>query len=152
MPGRSTERLHGKCMCGAVVLTIAPRRPELHACNCEMCRRWTGAAFLEIDVRPADLEVSGPVKTFVSSSWAERAWCDHCGSNLWYKLNVPGKEMFAVAAGLFDNAGGFTLTKEIYSDCTPDGFAFAGEHQRLTKQETEALYASPAKEKPNDQI
>lgn len=138
----STDPLQGHCMCGAVQVTAVPNKPELHVCDCEMCRRWTGMAFVEMDVRPDDLTATGPVRSFASSDWAERAWCDQCGSTLWYKLKVPGHEMFAVAAGLFENAGGFTLTKEIYSDCLPDGFAFAGNHKRLSKQETEALYAS----------
>lgn len=134
----------GQCMCGAVHLTVRPALQELHACHCEMCRRWTGSAFVEFDVMPRDLMVSGPVKTFASSTWAERAWCDTCGSTLWYRVTIPGHERYSVAAGLFDNAGGFELTKEIYSDCAPKGYAFAGTRERLTKQQTEAKYASLA--------
>lgn len=134
--------LRGSCLCGAVVVLARPMRPELHACHCEMCRKWTGSALVETDVAPEALAVTGPVKTYVSSDWAERAWCDHCGSTLWFKLTLPGREHFAVSAGLFDNAAGFPLTKEIYVDRKPDGYAFAGDHLRQTKQEFEAAFAS----------
>lgn len=134
--------MKGRCMCGAVSLEVTPEKRELHACHCEMCRRWTGTAFVEIDVAAPDLSVEGPVKTITSSDWAERAWCDACGSTLWYKVTLPGHERYAVSAGLFDNAGGFALAKEIYIDCKPDGFSFAGVRHTETKSEVEAKFAS----------
>lgn len=138
----SDVSLSGQCMCGAVSLTAEPDVAELHACHCEMCRRWTGSAFVEVDVKPAGLRVDGPVKRFASSSWAERAWCDSCGSTLWYKVTLPGHERYSVSAGLFDNAGGLHLAKEIYIDSKPDGYAYSGERQVKTKAEMEALFAS----------
>ena len=35
--------LSGVCVCGAVTVTLVPALPELHACHCDTCRRWTGA-------------------------------------------------------------------------------------------------------------
>lgn len=138
----SEATLTGQCMCGAVTLEVTPKAPELHACHCETCRRWTGSAFIEIDVAPEHLKVTGPVKARQSSDWAERAWCDECGSILWYHLTVPGREFYAVSAGLFENSGGFELTKEIYIDRKPEGYAFAGKRTIMTKHEVEALFAS----------
>lgn len=136
------EKLNGQCMCGAVTLSIVPAEDEVHACHCEMCRRWTGSAFLAIGCAPADLEIAGPVKTIVSSDWAERAWCDACGSTLYYKVTLPGHERYTVAAGLFDAGGGLPLTEEIYIDRKPAGYAFAGDHARKTKAEIEAMFAA----------
>lgn len=135
-------QVEGQCMCGAVTLTAIPAVGELHACHCDSCRRWTGAAFIEFDVKVEDLSVDGPVKSFRSSDWAERAWCDACGSKLWYKLTIPGHEYYAISAGLFEGAAGLELTKEIYIDCKPGGYAFAGDRTRMTKQEVEAKFAS----------
>jgi hypothetical protein len=134
--------MKGRCMCGAVTVDVTPEKQELHACHCDMCRRWTGSVFVEIDVADGDLAWDGPVKTFASSGWAERAWCDACGSTLWYKVTLPGHERYSVAAGLFDNAGGFKLAKEIYIDRKPEGFDFAGAHSTETKSEVEARFAS----------
>ncbi|WP_347311828.1 GFA family protein [Defluviimonas sp. SAOS-178_SWC] len=135
------KALSGQCLCGAVTVTMEARQPELHACHCDMCRRWTGSAFLEIDAAPGTIKAMGPVKVFTSSDWAERAHCDTCGTPLWYHLTVPGTDHYSVSAGLFDNLGGFALTKEIYVDQKPKGFAYAGDHLRQTKAEFMATIA-----------
>lgn len=129
-----TGDLTGRCMCGAVTVTMVPARPELHACHCGMCRRWTGSAFIEIDAAPGTLKVTGPVRSFKSSDWAERANCATCGSPLWYRLTDPRADFHAVSAGLFEDTG-FPMTKEICIDLKPAGFAFAGDHERLTEAE-----------------
>ena len=41
-----------------------------------------------------------------------------------------------------DNAGGLTMTKEIYIDRKPEGWAFAGDHPRETKADVEAKFAT----------
>ncbi|PZX11848.1 hypothetical protein LX81_03817 [Palleronia aestuarii] len=134
--------LSGRCLCGAVEIAVRPETAELHACHCEMCRRWTGSAFVEVDVRPDDLTVSGPVRSHASSDWAERAWCDTCDSTLWYRLTLEGHERYAVSAGLFDDAGGLSLAKEIFIDAKPGGYAFAGARETKTRAEMEAIFAS----------
>ncbi|WP_232829402.1 GFA family protein [Tropicimonas sp. IMCC34043] len=134
--------LSGACLCGAVTLSARAGASELHACHCSMCRKWTGSAFVEFDVHAEDLVVAGPVRRFASSNWAERAFCDRCGSTLWYRLTTSGHESYAVAAGLFDNAGGFPLTREIFIDRKPEGYAFAGDHPRQTEQEFLAAIAA----------
>jgi hypothetical protein len=129
-----TAPLKGQCMCGAVTVTMVPASPEIHACHCGMCRRWTGSAFMEIDAASGTLTAEGPVRTFRSSGRAERASCGTCGSPLWYRLTDPRADFHAVSAGLFDDTG-FRLTKEIYVDRKPGGFAYAGDHLRMTEQE-----------------
>ncbi len=73
----------GHCLCGAVTVTFEPTENKLGACHCEMCRRWTGSALLEIDAKPGTVHYEGPVKSYASSDWAERAWCASCGTTLW---------------------------------------------------------------------
>ncbi|WP_293451142.1 GFA family protein [Planktotalea sp.] len=134
--------LKGQCMCGAVTLEFEPVEQKLGACHCEMCRRWTGSAFLEIDAKLGTLTHNGPVKSYTSSEWAERAWCDTCGSTLWYHLTLPKYDYYSISAGLVDNAGGLTLQAEIYIDVKPEGYAFAGTHETKTKAEIEAGFAA----------
>jgi hypothetical protein len=137
-----TKTMTGHCLCGAVTVAFEPLKDALGACHCEMCRRWTGSAFLEIDVKPDTMTYNGPVKSYASSDWAERAWCDICGSTLWYHLTLPGHDYYSVSAGLVDDAGGLTLTTEIYYDVKPAGYAFAGTHEMKTKAEIEAGFAA----------
>ena len=79
-------------MCGAVTLTLRAVPADYGTCHCEMCRRWTGSALLGVTVQQDDVMVGGAdnVRTIQSSDWAERAWCDRCGSGLWYRVTAPG--------------------------------------------------------------
>ena len=136
--------MHGRCLCGAVSFEAEPPKPAMHACHCEMCRRWTGSALLAVMV-PADaLRLTGEehVRRLQSSDWAERAWCDRCGSGLWYRVTAegPAQGQYHMPAGLFDEPDRFELRSEIYIDRKPAGYAFAGERKRLTKAEVEAEF------------
>ncbi|MFD2738330.1 GFA family protein [Sulfitobacter aestuarii] len=143
-----SETRNGKCLCGAVKVEINLREDnaELHACHCGMCRSWSGSALIGMAVKPDDIRIEGPVRSRASSDWAARDWCDTCGSTLWYRLTVPGHEFYHVSAGLFDNAADLPLTKEIFIDRKPSGYAFAGDHELKTQAEMEAIFASFGKE------
>lgn len=82
--------------------------------------------------------VEGPVKTYASSAFAERAWCDVCGSSLWIRDLPDGA--YELMPGLFENAGGGRLSREVYADCAPEGYALAGDHHRVTAAEYEAAH------------
>lgn len=85
----------------------------------------------------------GPVKTFTSSDWAERAFCGECGSALWYRITAPGENhgQTQMAAGLFENAGDGALGLELYIDKKPKGYAFIGDPRQLTEEDVIALFA-----------
>ncbi len=125
-------------MCGAVTVEVAKVADRMNACHCSMCRRWTGSAFVVVHGTAEDTTFDGPVKVLSSSDWAERGWCDACGSALFYRTKHDGA--YGIAAGLFDDTAGQTLTIEYYIDRKPAGFAFAGEHTRLSTVETLAHF------------
>lgn len=137
-----SKHLTGHCLCGAVTVSFDVEKEALGACHCEMCRRWTGSALIEIDAVPGSVTAEGPIRTYASSDWAERAWCDTCGSNLWYHVTLPGHDYYSICAGLVDDAGGLMLEREIYIDAKPKGYAFAGTHELKTKAEVEAGFAA----------
>ncbi|WP_232825405.1 GFA family protein [Albibacillus kandeliae] len=129
----------GQCMCGAVSFTAKDVPDVFGACHCEMCRRWTGSALLAVTVPGSGLTWTGEahIRTLQSSDWAERAWCQRCGSGLYYHVTAEGpmSEGYEIPIGLFDNLDGMSLGSEIYIDHKPEAFAFAGEHKRLTRSE-----------------
>jgi hypothetical protein len=137
--------MHGACLCGAVSFEAEPERPEVHACHCEMCRRWTGSALMCVSVKPAAIRFEGAehIERFRSSDWAERAWCGRCGSTLYYHLTAgpPERESYEMAMGLFNRPDDFALTLEIFSDCRPACLALAGEHRTMTRAEVLARFA-----------
>ena len=142
-----TERT-GRCLCGAVSFSATGVRPRFGGCHCRMCQRWSGASFLALTVTGIDWQGTEHIATFRSSDWAERAWCAACGSHLWYRVTAQGGDTtggslgeYEVPIGLFDDAEGFEMTREIFIDRKPDAYAFAGARERLTEAETLALYA-----------
>ncbi|MCB1362977.1 MAG: GFA family protein [Rhodobacteraceae bacterium] len=140
-------------MCGAVRFTIRDGVTGFGACHCEMCRRWSGSAFLAVSV-PRDalvIEGSADIARIQSSDWAERAWCGKCGSNLWYRVTMEGApETVEISLGLLDDTGGLSFDSEIFIDCKSDSFAFEGTKTRetMTRAEVFARYA-PGAEPPS---
>ena len=136
-------------MCGAVTVTATRADPVIRACHCDMCRRWTSSMFMSVPTEPGSVVVTGPAKVFRSSDWAERGFCETCGSALWYAtVHDDHKNL---AAGLFDNGAGNTLALEFFSDLKPQGYDLSGNHKRLTAAETTALFA-PDQGETNDQV
>lgn len=134
-----SHEINGQCMCGAVtVLAVAPAR-VVRACHCEMCRQQTSFAFVNIAVDQESIEIAGPVKVFRSSDWAQRGFCEVCGSTLWYGLQADGSRN--LAAGLFPALQGAAMTQEFFVDQCLLGDGFAGDHSKLTRNETFALFA-----------
>ncbi|MFK7838599.1 MAG: GFA family protein [Sulfitobacter sp.] len=131
--------LSGQCLCGAVTVTARMSKPMLRACHCNMCRQHTSGAFFSIAADPDSIVVKGPTKSFRSSEWAERGFCETCGSTLWYGTVHDGARN--LSAGLFDNAGGAPLKLEFFADQCPQGYALAGDHRKMTTAETIALFA-----------
>lgn len=142
------ERI-GRCLCGAVGVTVHSTAHDLSACHCDMCRRWTGVAFLSIGVAEDGLRLTGTdnVRSYSSSDWAERSFCATCGSTLWYRLKPGwGPNDYYIAAGLLDDLSGLRLTSEIYIDHKPAAFAFTGPTTQMTEAEFLASFAASPKE------
>lgn len=131
-------------MCGAVTLEIQALRQDFGACHCEMCRRWTGSAFLGISVPSTNVVFHGleHVQKLQSSAWAERAWCGKCGTGLWYRVTAAHRmaENYEIPIGVLDDASDLVMTREIFIDCKPDAFAYQGEHRLLTRAQVMKLY------------
>ena len=136
----------GRCMCGAVGFSAEDVPMRYGICHCEMCRRWTGSALLGVSVPTERVTWHGRehIATLQSSEWAERAWCGKCGTGLYYRVTERGKWFGAteIPIGLFDDANGFALENEIYTDMKPDSYAYTGEgHKRLTRAECLELFS-----------
>lgn len=134
-----TEKIKGQCLCGAVRIVAKVDNPRLRACHCDMCRQHNSGMFVSLETVPGSITVDGPVKIFKSSEWANRAFCETCGSTLWYGMNHDGSKN--LAAGLFPNAGGGVLKVEFFADKCPQGYSLAGDQRKMTTEETIALFA-----------
>ncbi len=137
----------GRCLCSAVSFEAA-ETGGFGVCHCEQCRRWLGSAMFAVTVPEAAMCVTGAenICSLRSSDWASRSFCGKCGSALWYRYDrgVDGAGDYEVPVGLLDNAGGLVLEREIFADQKPECWRLAGDHPRLSRAETLALYGGGA--------
>jgi len=135
----TTER-QGRCLCGAVRVTAMHDGNSVGACHCDMCRRWCSGPFMEIDCGTAvTFEGEENITVFASSEWAERGFCNKCGTNLFYRIKQDGRHM--MAAGLFDDADDLAFKMQVFIDEKPGYYTFAEDTKTMTGAEIFALYA-----------
>lgn len=124
--------MNGQCLCGAVTISVVPLAQEISICHCDMCRRWAGLAMGVFQARADQFHVTGPVRRFRSSSFAERAFCEVCGSALWVRDDGADYDM---VPGLFDAAADFPLVREVFADRAYACLRLAGKHKRVSRDE-----------------
>lgn len=135
--------LHGTCLCGKVEVHLDQVKPHVGACHCPMCLQWCGGPGFAIDVDD-NIRFTGEdaIKVYKSSAWAERGFCNTCGSNIFYRLQNGSK--YFVYAGLFKDDPSLILDHQIYIDFKPAYYNFAEQTPKLTGAEVEAMFAVDA--------
>lgn len=130
----------GRCLCGAVTMTVAQVGDELTACHCEMCRRWGGGPLLALSCG-SDVQIEGAdaVGVFDSSQWAERGFCTKCGTHLFYRLKQA--QQYHVPLGLFGDAVEPTLSMQVFIDKKPGCYSFAEQTKVLTGAQLFEMFA-----------
>ena len=131
----------GGCLCGAVRFTAAPPNRDVGACHCGMCRKWTAGPFLALECgATVKLEDATNLGVYRSSDWAERCFCNKCGTALFYRL--VGKDFHAVSAEAFDDRTDFSFTSQIFIDEKPAYYDFANATKAMTGPEVFAAFAA----------
>lgn len=134
----------GQCLCGAVHFEIRDADPVFGACHCKMCQRWSGSMFASLTVPAETVSFQGEqnIARYQSSDWAERAWCEKCGSHLWYQVTAKGpySGAYHMPYGLLDDTSDLTINREIYVDAQADCLMLAGSRERLDTAQTLALF------------
>ena len=129
----------GRCLCGAVTITLTAQHRHVGICHCIMCRRWNGGPNMAIEIGK-DIEIAGKehITAYRSSEWAERAFCKICGSNLYYRILETNDH--AVCVGILDDPAELTLTTEIFIDEKPGFYQFANDTKTMTGAEVFAAF------------
>lgn len=129
----------GACLCGAVRVKAEVKSNDIGACDCAMCRKWGGGPLLAVECESdVDFEGSEQILTFDSSEWAERGFCQKCGTHLFYRLKEGGH--YAIPVGLFDDGDHWKFSQQIFIDQKPSFYSFAERTNNLTGQEVFDLY------------
>ncbi len=110
----------GQCQCGLVQIEVEDLPKKIGACYCAICRKINGGG-PQLGVHgTSELKASGAehIQRYASSDWAERGFCNKCGTTLFYHLTV-GPQDYIYSAGLFNDYE-FEITSEIFIDAKPD--------------------------------
>lgn len=139
------KEIAGRCLCGSVRFTAAPKEHIVGICHCEMCRRWAGGSFFAIDCGDTvKFESTEDLAIYPSSEWGERGFCKKCGSSLFWKMR--DKLSYEISVNALEDPGDLILDHEIFIDDKPDYYAFAGDAKKMTGAEVFAAAAAEAKE------
>lgn len=130
--------MKGKCLCGSIEVN-APDATDIDVCHCSTCRRWSGGPMLAVHCGEG-VEFAGEAPArFQSSEWAERGFCQQCGTHLFYHLKESDE--YILPAGLFSKDD-FQMQSEIFIDEKPAYYTFSNKTQKLTGEEVFAMFAS----------
>jgi hypothetical protein len=79
--------LEGGCACGAIRYQVAVVPTDAGFCHCRLCQKTTGAAVTASASVPIGefRYVRGEPRVYESSTWGERRFCGHCGTQLEYR-------------------------------------------------------------------
>ena len=132
----------GHCLCGQVEIQVATMSFQVGACHCDMCRRWGGGPFMEVNCgRDVSFNNDEQLKVFDSSAWADRGFCANCGTHLFYRIKATQEHM--VPVGLFENNEDFIFENQVFIDEKPSFYSFSNTTECLTGAELFAKHAPP---------
>ena len=134
-----TFQAKGQCVCGACEFNAEHASKSVGACHCQICRKWGGGPFMSVDCgQKVSFTKPENIQIFNSSKWAERGFCKHCGSHLFYRLKQNQQHM--MLAGLFEEGVQFNFDHQVFIDEKPSFYCFSNDTKNMTGPELFALY------------
>lgn len=122
-----TRSSTGGCLCGGVRYVVQGQLRDVIGCHCSQCRRTSGHFVAATSTLADGLSFtnSQTLRWYASSDRAERGFCGHCGSNLFWK---PLKEMPAricIMAGTLDTPTHLRMIEHIFVGDKSDYYTLA---------------------------
>ena len=78
------------------------------------------------------------ISVYDSSEWAERGFCNKCGTHLFYRLKQ--NQQHIVPVGLFDDQSQFVFSRQVFIDRKPSYYSFSNETENMTEAEVFELF------------
>lgn len=108
--------MQGGCLCGSVTFVVSAASKWVAHCHCNLCQRAHGAGVVTwVGTQEDSVTISDPgqrLTWYASSERGERAFCNQCGTSLFFRgIKWPGE--LHIARALF--------TGDV--DRNPDGHA-----------------------------
>ena len=131
----------GQCLCGTVEIEATGLKTHVRACHCGMCQHWGGGPFLGIQCDgEVDIVGRNQVSVFNSSEWAERGFCNLCGTHLFYRLKQ--NQQYYLPVGLFALDEELNFGHQVFIDKKPIFYHFANNTKNMTEEEVFAMFFS----------
>lgn len=129
----------GSCVCGAVRFTLNSVKANVSACHCSSCKKWGGAPYFAVKCG-TDVIIEGEsnIKVFDSSEWAERGFCQKCGTHLFYRFK-ESKE-YRIPLGFLDDEEGLFLEQQYFVDMKSCVYQLNNKTDDLTAAEVFARF------------
>lgn len=130
----------GKCLCGRVEIQ-ATMSTHVGACHCTTCRKWTGGPMFATECH-GEVSISNEehVSRYQSSDWAERGFCNQCGTHLFYHLLL--NDQYIIPVGIFDTDAALQFDHQVFIDEKPAFYTFANDTKNITGEEVFAQFSS----------
>ena len=126
----------GGCLCGAVRFEVHVAEKKFNVCHCGMCRKWSAGPFMSVHCQGSGtFTKTDGLAWYRGSKWAERGFCNRCGTSLFWRLAENPEAVLIVAADALDDAEDLTLDRHIYIDAKPARYDFADKRPRITEAE-----------------
>ena len=125
--------MKGHCLCKKVTIELEDIN-AFEACHCGMCRRWGSGPLMAVHSHSKpNIQGQESITVYPSSDWAERAFCNTCGTSLYY--HQLESETYVLSLGLFQNHDNLSFASQIFIDKKPDYYEFANDTENLTQQQ-----------------
>jgi len=113
----------GRCLCGAVQVTVRAAPMRMAQCHCRDCQRISGTGHTTNALfKEADVEISGETKGYAviadSGSTLTRYFCPTCGSRM-FNRNSARPGVMILPAGVFDDSDWFQPQMALYTARRP---------------------------------
>lgn len=133
--------MQGQCVCGAITIHYGHNVTDISACHCVTCVKWGGGPLFTFRANQSvELEPKADISIYASSEWAERGFCKHCGTHLFYRLKQ--NEEYYIPIALFDSAEPVALSSQIFIDQKPEYYHLPQSPCMMTGDDVFAAYAS----------
>lgn len=135
----STEVRTGSCLCGSVRYRVTgPMRPVV-TCHCGQCRKQSGhyVAATNCDTSRLELLSSEGLKWYRSSDFAERGFCENCGSSLFWRAD--GRGTTSIMAGTLDGETGLATVGHIMVAHKSDYYEITDDLPRIEGDDVASL-------------
>ncbi len=116
MPSTPLPVKRGSCLCGGVRYEITGPLSSVTVCHCSQCRKTSGHVVAATQALAADIQLleASTLTWYRSSDTAERAFCNRCGGNLFWRETGATVRVMEVMAGTLDAPTGLSIDRHIF--------------------------------------